>query len=70
MATGNAMDLTSGKFTAPRSGIYFFSFTRLAHFPASSSKVYLGVGLYLNGVEIGSGWVEDWQTPSLVKGVR
>ncbi|EFX69010.1 C1q and tumor necrosis factor-related protein 5 [Daphnia pulex] len=27
MNEGNAMDLASGKFTAPRPGIYYFSFT-------------------------------------------
>jgi hypothetical protein len=53
------MDLTTGKFTAPRPGIYFFSFTGLAHFPASSSKVYLGVSLYLNGDRIGRGSVDE-----------
>ncbi len=52
------MDLTSGKFTAPRPGIYFFSFTGLAEFPASS-RVWLGVSLYLNGGRIGSGYVEE-----------
>ncbi len=55
------MDLTSGIFTAPRPGIYFFSFTGLADFPASSS-VYLGVALYLNGDYIGAGYVSEGNT--------
>ncbi len=53
------MDLTSGIFTAPRPGIYFFSYTGLVHFPASSSYVAFGVALYLNGDRIGTGWVEE-----------
>jgi hypothetical protein len=59
---GNAMNLQTGKFTAPRPGIYFFSFTGLAEFPASSSLSQFKVILYLNGAVVGLGWAEEANT--------
>jgi hypothetical protein len=57
---GNAMDLTSGKFTAPRPGIYSFSFTGLASLYTSS---YLSSYFSLNGNRIGGSKVQESNGP-------
>ena len=40
---GGPMNLKSGVFTAPRDGIYSFSFTGLVNLPASTSRAHLHV---------------------------
>jgi hypothetical protein len=56
------MNLTSGKFTAPRPGTYFFSFAGVAHLQSSSSSSstdFFYCHLYLNGNLIGSSFVRE-----------
>jgi hypothetical protein len=56
------MDLTSGKFTAPRPGTYFFSFTALARLYSSSAVDFYSF-LYLNGNVIGASNVYEYNGP-------
>ena len=56
---GGAMNVTSGKFTAPRDGTYAFSFTGDADFLASSSRTYLNVIMYLHGNQIAKGFADE-----------
>jgi hypothetical protein len=60
---GDAMDLQSGKFTAPRPGIYFFSFAGLACLASSSSFSSFSSYLYLNGNVIGRSNVAENKGP-------
>jgi hypothetical protein len=52
--TGGAMNLATGKFTAPRVGTYFFSYTGIFDFPTSSSLIQPVVRIFVNGNFIGS----------------
>ena len=71
---GGAMNSTSGKFTAPRAGTYFFAFNGNAYFPASSYSYFdFHINIYLNGNllvgghanELSSTASEEYETVSL-----
>jgi hypothetical protein len=68
---GGAMNLETGKFTAPRKGKYFFSASGLGKIPPSSTRFFGDIHIMLNGNRIGSGTSEDvtnvfkWDTYSL-----
>jgi hypothetical protein len=49
---GGAMNLQTGKFTAPRTGKYFFSLSGLGFFPGSSSYQSMDIHLVKNGSRI------------------
>ena len=50
------MNLQTGKFTAPRTGKYFFSLSGLGYFPASSSNQAMHLHLVKNGSRIANAY--------------
>ena len=50
------MNLQTGKFTAPRTGKYFFSLSGLGSFPASSSTQGMWLHLVKNGSRIANAY--------------
>jgi hypothetical protein len=55
---GGAMNSASGKFTAPRTGKYFFSLSGLVDFPSSGYQ-NLEICLYKNGNVIARGYSDE-----------
>jgi hypothetical protein len=58
---GGAMNLQTGKFTAPRTGKYFFSFLGLSGFDPSLSSTtqYSYIQLFKNGAAIANSYADE-----------
>jgi hypothetical protein len=61
------MNITTGKFTAPRKGVYFFAFSGVGTLDRAG---YLDVGLMVNGNQIGRAECHskdggEWETLTL-----
>lgn len=59
---GNAMNISSGIFTTPKSGIYSFSVSGLNSYGKGSLRVYM----LLNGIQITNGYVGDGTTSHMM----
>ena len=58
---GQAVDLNSGIFTAPKSGRYFFSWTGVGHLerPETGPTSYLKLAIQLNDESVGQSFLES-----------
>ncbi|XP_045028733.1 uncharacterized protein LOC123471456 [Daphnia magna] len=59
---GGAMNLTSGIFTAPVTGSYFFCLSGTAYISESTSRLVFTISLYMNDNPIAYGYADEMST--------